>query len=357
MTDHPSHAKEILPLSVKPNKGVLKTIFILCLSFQCILSSYAQDPHFSQFFASPLTLNPANTGNFNGSMRVAGNYRNQWPSFGNAFISSTASIDGPIFADIIPERDKLSVGLLLLSDQSGNGILKENYAAVSLSYTKGLDEDAYHSLTAGFQASVGNLRFDESKANFEDELSASGFTLPSNELWLSGSLGKTIADMHAGLLYKGTINDENLIYLGASVYHLKQPSVGFSSNTVLVRNRFNVHAGTLFVLGNLTTLHTSVQFQDQFNYREIVIGGALSQLLLDNKKNYAELFAGAWIRNNDAFIPYLGLEWNSLRAGFSYDISYSKRKASAALYQSAEFSLNWIFYRGEGRPAVNCPKF
>ncbi|HOA38555.1 MAG TPA: type IX secretion system membrane protein PorP/SprF, partial [Flavihumibacter sp.] len=35
----------------------------------------AQDPHFSQFFASPLTLNPAYTGKFNGTVRVSGNYR------------------------------------------------------------------------------------------------------------------------------------------------------------------------------------------------------------------------------------------------------------------------------------------
>ncbi len=30
----------------------------------------AQDPHFSQFFASPLTLNPAFTGKFNGTMEA-----------------------------------------------------------------------------------------------------------------------------------------------------------------------------------------------------------------------------------------------------------------------------------------------
>ena len=28
----------------------------------------AQDPHFSQFFSSPMTLNPAFTGKFNGHM-------------------------------------------------------------------------------------------------------------------------------------------------------------------------------------------------------------------------------------------------------------------------------------------------
>jgi hypothetical protein len=48
----------------------------------------AQDSHFSQFFSSPLTLNPAFTGKFFGTYRVAGNYRNQWPTINNAFTSA-----------------------------------------------------------------------------------------------------------------------------------------------------------------------------------------------------------------------------------------------------------------------------
>jgi len=65
----------------------------------------AQDPGFSQFFASPLTLNPALTGKFNGVVRVAGNYRNQWPTINNAFITSTISVDAPILTGKLPEND------------------------------------------------------------------------------------------------------------------------------------------------------------------------------------------------------------------------------------------------------------
>ena len=41
---------------------------------------HAQDIHFSQFFASPVLVNPANTGNFNGVARLGLNYRDQWGS-------------------------------------------------------------------------------------------------------------------------------------------------------------------------------------------------------------------------------------------------------------------------------------
>ena len=61
--------------------------------------SLAQDPNFSQFFASPLTLNPALTGKFDGTFRLAGNYRNQWPSINNAFVTKTASADFHLLTD------------------------------------------------------------------------------------------------------------------------------------------------------------------------------------------------------------------------------------------------------------------
>ena len=73
-----------------------RIILSLTLIFAQVLIIRAQDPNFSQFFASPLTLNPALTGKFDGSVRVAGNYRNQWPTIENAFITKTVSLD---FAD------------------------------------------------------------------------------------------------------------------------------------------------------------------------------------------------------------------------------------------------------------------
>ena len=348
-------AKRIKEISHSSDKVKIR---LTILSFVLIaLQAHAQDPHFSQFFSSPLTLNPANTGNFSGFARLSVNYRNQWPSFGNAYTTSTASIDGAVFKQLIPEGDRLSLGLLMLSDQSGNGILKENHLGLSAAYTKGLDMMGKHSITAGFQGSFSNLAFDQNKANFEDEISASGFTLPSSEILLTRDLGRQYLDMHAGLLYKGSFSENDLFYAGASVYHLKTPSLGFSSPNYLIQRRYNVHGGGYIGLGYATTVHASFQYQQHFNYKELVLGGAISQLLVDKQNSYTELYAGAWIRNNDAVIPYLGIEWNSLRAGFSYDINYSKRKAASALYQSAEISLNWIFNVEEGALTVKCPKF
>ena len=56
-------------------------ICLLVFSLFLLGKASAQDPHFSQFFSSPLTLNPAFTGKFFGTYRVAGNYRNQLADF------------------------------------------------------------------------------------------------------------------------------------------------------------------------------------------------------------------------------------------------------------------------------------
>src|ERR1043165_10315821 len=104
-----------------------KTLSTLLLSTFFVTVSIAQDPNFSQFFASPLTLNPALTGKFNGVLRVAGNYRNQWPAVNNAYITSTVSVDANILPDMIPQTDTWGVALMAMSDRTASGILTSNY--------------------------------------------------------------------------------------------------------------------------------------------------------------------------------------------------------------------------------------
>src|ERR1700747_1692710 len=103
-------------------KKILTTLTI-CFAFATV--STAQDPGFSQFFASPLTLNPALTGKFDGVVRVGGNYRNQWPAINNAFIPSTVSVDAPILVNKLPENDTWGIGVMAMTDKTASGILND----------------------------------------------------------------------------------------------------------------------------------------------------------------------------------------------------------------------------------------
>jgi len=53
-------------------------LFFFALLFFTDLS--AQDKHFTQFYSSPLTLNPALTGAYIGRYRLSTVYRDQWRS-------------------------------------------------------------------------------------------------------------------------------------------------------------------------------------------------------------------------------------------------------------------------------------
>src|SRR6188768_2919012 len=83
----------------------------------------AQDPHFSQFFASPLTLNPAFTGKFDGQWRLAVNHRDQWPSIPKAYVTTSGSFDFGILKNKIPENDVFGIGISGVSDASANSQL------------------------------------------------------------------------------------------------------------------------------------------------------------------------------------------------------------------------------------------
>jgi hypothetical protein len=67
---------------------------LLALASLFTLQAGAQDVHFTQYFTSPLTLNPANTGLVNCDWRVAGNYRTQWGSVNaTPYLTGTVSFD------------------------------------------------------------------------------------------------------------------------------------------------------------------------------------------------------------------------------------------------------------------------
>ena len=72
--------------------------------------------------------------------------------------------------------DQLGVGLLGVTDQAGDGVLVTNYAGLSLAYHKGLDENGFHQIGAGFQGTFANKRLDVTKVKFADQLTPLGFT-------------------------------------------------------------------------------------------------------------------------------------------------------------------------------------
>jgi type IX secretion system PorP/SprF family membrane protein len=346
---------------MKKLKVLIVVIFISVLA-------KAQDPHFSQFFASPLTLNPALTGKFDGSLRLAANYRNQWPSIPNAYITESGSIDLSVLKSKMG-NNVLGLGFSGLSDQSGNGALKLNFGSISLSYHKSLDAQGYNTIGAGFQGTYTSIAIDKSKLTFEDQISSTGFTLQTGETFSNGT-NKNYFDVAAGILFSGSTDGVNNYYAGVSMYHINEPNTGFYvKNTPgfvpsgwKLQPRTNVNAGGSIPISQTLTLNAAGIFQTQNNSTETVIGAALSANVNkstdedDDGSSDVNVYVGSWVRINDAIIPYMALEFSGIRIGASYDINTSRLDRATLGQGGMELSLIYI-YKSPSESPVPCPKF
>ena len=119
-------------------KGYLYTIFSIFIYSFC----FGQDPTFSQFYSNRLYLNPAFAGTAK-CPRLTLNYRNQWPGIDNSFITYAASFDQQI------DAIKGGLGVQVMSDREGEGVLSTTSAALMYSYQFSINRN--FSIRAGFQ--------------------------------------------------------------------------------------------------------------------------------------------------------------------------------------------------------------
>lgn len=336
-----------------------KNIVILLVSVALVSVSAAQDPNFSQFFASPLTLNPALTGKFDGAYRVAANYRNQWPTINNAFVTKTVSVDFGILQNRLAEIDKLGVGFLAITDRAGDGVLVTNYAGLSVAYHKGLDEDGLHQIGAGFQGTYATKRLDVTKVNFEDQLTPLGFTGITSEVFSSKQISVNYFDLNAGVLYNGSSDGYNNFYVGASMYHINRPKETFKGGDYLLSARTTIQAGGKIPIGGFKNyLHLAANHSIQAKAHNTVIGGAFSYNVNNDDDNPTNVYLGVWYRFKDAAIPYIGLEFGGLHIGASYDANISSLQPASNTRGGAEISLIYIKKPNDpNAKKLNCPKF
>ena len=326
----------------------------------------AQDPSFSQFFASPLTLNPALTGKFNGDLRAAGNYRNQWPDVNKAYITSTISVDLPILQGMLREDDRWGIGIMAMTDKTANGILTSNYFALSTAYHKAVDEDGLHQISVGFQGTYANKSLDGPRLHFLDGLQIDGTWLPSPTEPVNLQVVTTsYFDMNAGVLYNGSLNGSNEVYFGASMYHLNQPKESFLGvDNITVPTRLTVHAGGYFPSESSgQTWYLSALYNRQATGSEVVLGGALEVSTSTDENKPVNVYFGAWTRLNnvnDALIPYVGMDFGSFNLGLTYDVNVSGFKVATQARGGMEISLIYIFKQpadGSAKDKVQCPHF
>jgi hypothetical protein len=94
----------------------MKRIFLMGMAVAFGITAKAQSTHFSQFYSTPLLVNPASTGFTPGPWRVAGNYRSQWNTSGSPYRTFTFSGDTKILQDRLADGNALGIGAAFVND-------------------------------------------------------------------------------------------------------------------------------------------------------------------------------------------------------------------------------------------------
>lgn len=349
-------------------KKLLLSTLLLAGGFS--ITGWTQDVHFTQYFSSPLTLNPAQTGLIQNDYRVSANFRNQWYTVSdNPYTSGTVAFDLPLLRGKLPEGDALGFGVLALYDKSGSGGLQNTTLGLSLAYHKSFGSDKQHTLSLGVQGYLVQKSINFQKLTFGDQYDPNNPThyLPTGEQFPNSDL--SYPDFNAGLLYTGRLNDFATVYLGGSFYHMTRPEESFlgssSSNdtSLKINSRYAGYLGGSFQLNDHVTTYVSTMFEQQGPAWEYLIGGAVGFVMNPGHDEFTKntiFYLGAWYRYADAIAPYIGFEWSRMQIGFSYDVTLSSAQAMTGGQGAFELSL---IYNGIIKKATHrrynfaCPKF
>lgn len=333
------------------------------------ITGLAQDVHFSQYFSSPLTLNPAQTGLIETDWRASANFRSQWYSVSNnPYQSGTVSFDMPVMRNKLPEGDALGIGLLGLYDKAGSGGLQNTTLGLSIAYHKALGLEKQHTLSLGVQGYLVQKSINFDKLVFGDMFDPSNPTsyLSTQEQFPNADL--TYPDFNVGLLYSGRLNDRATVYAGFSFYHLTRPEEKFldgggSSEGLKINSRYSGYLGGSFQLNENVVAYVSTMYEQQGPAWEYLIGGAVGFVMNPGHDEFTKntvFYLGAWYRYGDAIAPYVGFEWSRMKIGFSYDVTLSSAQAMDKGQGAYELSLVYngvikrVFHR---KYNFACPKF
>ncbi|HQW86130.1 MAG TPA: type IX secretion system membrane protein PorP/SprF [Flavobacteriales bacterium] len=314
----------------------------------------AQDPQLSQFFAAPMYLNPALTGNTYQD-RIAMNYRNQWPSaVVNAFQTYTASYEHR------SQKLNSGFGVMAMRDVAGANGLAFTQVAAAYSYEARINRKS--AFRGGVRAAWTNRSYDPNSFLFADQVIRDNAATSIE----SGFVQQvSYMDLSAGGLY---YNER--FWAGFSVNHLNRPQQSlFLTGDARLPMRTSVHTGYRFPLDGQRMIHSNTVGTFATHYKA---QGKWDQFDVGFYVDHDKLLAGIWYRgipglkayapgypNNDAVVLMAGYETPlQLRIVYSYDITISWLDLSSGGAHEVSLTYEWPRKaKARKHKIVPCPKF
>ncbi|WP_373495014.1 type IX secretion system membrane protein PorP/SprF [Aquiflexum sp.] len=338
-------------------KVILMVNLLLVFGF-----SRAQDVQFSQFYASPLYLNPAFAGSSE-MTRLGINFRNQWPALDHTFVTFSA------YADHFIEEKNSGVGIIINGSRENLGNLQNTEVGLVYSYRVRLGESGY--LHMGVQGSwaTRSASFDEVVLSTQLDINRGIVTPGGNGGAIPDDRQRSFTDFHSGMLYYN-----NRFWFGVSGHHLTRPNISYLEfDRDRLPIRYSAHGGVKFDLapGGINDYFNNTQqertFSLAFNYKR---QGFYDQLDFGMELYFEPVIFGLWYRgfptriglpNNEALIGLIGFSLqNGIDLGYSYDFTLSQlgwRNSGGAHEVSMRYSFVDQFLKRNSRQRMPTFKY
>jgi type IX secretion system PorP/SprF family membrane protein len=313
---------------------------------------FSQDMHFSQFYMSPLTLNPGMAGvNYNFEAMV--NYKDQWRGVTAPYKTFAASLDTR--SNKREYKDGFwAGGINFFCDKAGDSKMGIAQANLTLAYHLRLAK--YHTLGLGIQGGYAQRSIDYNALQWGSQYDPNnGYdpNISSGEAPLTpfsyGDLGGGIVwafDNTSGLIHVED-NHDLKANLGVAVFHYKQKYSFYEKSIEKLYPKFVFHGNALISFPNTKiALVPGFVYYRQGPAQEIFAGTMVRyKLRQDSKytgiKKGAALSLGGYFRAKDAITAAFLLEYSFYSIGFSYDLNASKLTPASKGRGGVEISLRY----------------
>lgn len=326
-------------------------LFLLCVVLAGCEDALAQiDPHFSQYYISPMMLNPALTGVMEGDYRGSAIFRSE---YGNTLMVKGVSGD-------MTTNNNFNLGVDLLNESSSDQSYAYTTGHVSMAYTGvRLGPNADHCISMAIQCGFINRQFNVIKLQFGDQwASGLGYQPATSSGESINKPSVSALDAGVGIAYYDAVADKKANFFGGiGAFHITQPDNTFLSGggSDKLPVRYSVHAGVRIACSDVFSIVPNAIYMQEGTAKEKMMGAYL-QLYVNETTDF--MFGANW-RIDDAISPFAGIYYNGLTIGVSYDVSASALDAASAPANSLEISIS---YMAKSKKTMNtkpfhCPRF
>jgi len=291
------------------------------ISFSACTPLLAQDIHFTQFKATPLTLNPAFTGMFNGAARVSALYRTNWKTEQTVYSTVDASFDMPVM--ILKNGSYFAAGGQISHAEGGYGYFNNVAYIGSAAYHQlfGRDSSGHHcsdlafGIQGGYAQQWSNLTNDYFDNQPSPQMGIEPFINPYIKYYM----------VNAGISFSGTISQHLNYTLGLSANNLNRPVGPTTDVTYDQANtnlRYTGEAGVNWIVTNGFSIHPAIIYMEQSTFDNVIAGSEFQYKLTKHPNaigNILSIFLGGWYRTGNTHMITAGTEAGRLRVGISVD--------------------------------------